>query len=617
MVDVVQEIEKVAGEVTDKGVQLADTLRPTAMDILSGNPHTLAEWLIYIICLPITLPLNFMIAAIRWIMVEAPMVERQILKLVGIGRTQLLGQACMECALNDIPFMGPLIDAMMNPSNEFDLGIMEAAASQATSTGLGIILDPIFRPVGYCMNRALLNKLLSAEDAARLDHKGLISSDVRGYLMAAEGYPGDQSDLLWNLTKEAPDAGSAMTLLNRGYISEGNALTWLRIAGLDAEEASQLLNLRWHVPSIGEIQGYLAGNAYTTDIMGQFGLEQEYPGNANTDLAKNGASDEVGLKTWAAHWSPPGIEILMDMYHRRIISKEELYAGLKWNGIPPVMRDPVVAQGVTLPMRRMINGMMRYGVVDEDYVHDIYLRYGFSDADATRLTTLAMKQINPLEQGNLVSDATEAFMDDTIDEATLQRFLEQAGHNKLMTSLHIANATHKKNASLLKTIEQYVKTSYMDGDMSLDEATNYCLQFGETQARLAQLRLLWSEEYNHSSKHVSEGDARSAYSKGLINSSQLRQFLEIQKYDESSIDVIIALENTTMTAYQQNVLSPITSATGKAKSFTKAELKSMYLKGIINSGQWWQSMAGLGYTDAQITAYAELITAAATKATGG
>lgn len=615
MVDVIQELEQAAGSVTDKGIQLADTLRPTAIDILTGNPRTLAEWLIYIILLPITLPLNFLIASIRWLMVEAPMVEREILKLVGVVKTAVLGNACLECGMGDIPIMSPIIEALIHPSSEFDLGIMEAAASQTAETGLGIVLDPLLRPVGYCMNRAYPNKLLSAQQSVIANHKGFMDSAAMAYQTAAEGYPGDQATTLWNLTKEAPDAGSAMTLLNRGIISEENAIQWMRIAGLDQEEAEQLVNLRLHVPSVGEIQGYLVGSAYELDEIEQWGLNDEYPDAADGDLEKNGAERDIGLKTWRTHWMLPGNDVLLDMYHRHIIDYASLMSALKFNNVPLSMREKVIAQGVTLPMRRMINGMMRYGVVNEDYVKSIFLQFGYSDDNATRLTLLAMKQINPLEQGNLVSDATDAFIDDTINEKTLEEFLKQAGHNDLLTTLHVANAEHKKEAMILKTVESYVKQSYLNNDMSLDDAVNYCLQYGETQARLAQLKLLWYEEYIHSVKHVSEADARSAYRLGLINSSQLRLYLEILHYDESSIDVIIALENSQLVKYQESTLAPITSATGKAKSFTKAELKSMYVKGIINSGEWWQAMAGLGYTDAQIQAYAQLIVTATTKAT--
>src|SRR5271157_2509881 len=108
MADIIQELESLGGSVSDKGIALADTLRPTAIDILSGNPHTLAEWLIYIICLPITLPLTFMVAAIRWLLVEAPFIEKEILKLVGIARTSPLGALAGECGLNEIGAVGGL-----------------------------------------------------------------------------------------------------------------------------------------------------------------------------------------------------------------------------------------------------------------------------------------------------------------------------------------------------------------------------------------------------------------------------------------------------------------------------------------------------------------------------
>jgi hypothetical protein len=615
MPDVLDEAQAAIGQVTDKGVQLADTLRPTTIDILSGNPHTLAEWLIYIVCAPITLPLTFIVAAIRWIMIEAPMVERQILKLVGIGRTTALGEVCLKCGLGDIPFFGPLIEAIINPSNEFDLGIMEGAANQALGSGLAIVEDPLLRPVGYCMNRAYPNKLLSAEQSVLANHKGFMNSDAMAYQTAAEGYPGDQATTLWNLTKIAPDAGSAMILLNRGVISEENAIQWMRISGLDQEEAEQLVNLRLHVPSVGEIQGYLVGNGYELDEIEQWGLNDEYPDAADGDLEKNGADQDIGLKTWRAHWMMPGNDILLDMYHRGIIDYASLMSALKFNNVPLSMREKVIEQGVTLPMRRMINGMMRYGVVDEDYVKSIYLQFGYSEDNATRLTLLAMKQINPLEQGDLATDATQAFIDDTIDEPTLVNFLLQAGHNQLIANLHAANAEHKKEVNLLKTIESYVHEAYINGDMSLDDAVNYCLEYGETQARLQQLRLLWQEEMVHTIKHVSEADARTAYTKGLINAVSLRSYLAALHYADADIDLIVAVENATLVAPQEDIVAPITSATGKAHSFTKAELKKMLVNGIINSGQWWLEMASLGYTDAQIQAYAELIAVATTTAT--
>jgi hypothetical protein len=609
-------LETEASKVTDKGIQLADTLMPTAIDVLSGNPHTLAEWLIYIICLPITLPLTFIIAAMRWLMVEAPMVEREILKLVGLDRVANIGKLLSSCNIGGLDFFEPIINALTNPSNEFDLGIMESAASSVTSEGLNIILDPILRPAGYCMNQLYPNKLISPDQAAQLSHRGVIGDDVLGNIMISNGYPGDQSTYLWNLYKQVPDVGSAIQLMNRGYISQDNAITWLRLSGLDGEEASQLINLSHFVPGVGDIMGLIGGDAYSSDLIESFGLIDEYPSNADTDLAKNGADQTIGQMAWVTHWATPGNDILLDMYHRGIIGYDTLMGGLRLNGVPPALRNQVIAQGVTLPMRRMINQMMRYGVIDQTYVFDIFLKFGYSEDDANRLTQLAIKQVNPIEQGDLASDATDAYIDDTIDEPTLITLLKSAGHNDYLASLHAANATHKKNVGILKTIEAYLHDAYINGDMDLSSAVNYMLQYGETPERSKDLTLLWGEEFKHTIKHVSEADARSAYQKGLVNGAQLRSMLGALHYTSSDIDIIIALINTTLPENQEANVAPITTSTGKAKSFTKAELKDMYLDGIIDGNTWWSEMASLGYTDAQISDYAQLISLSAATASG-
>jgi hypothetical protein len=370
------------------------------------------------------------------------------------------------------------------------------------------------------------------------------------------------------------------------------------------------------VPSIGEIQGFIQGLAYNTDIAGQFGLDQEYPNLADADLAKNGASQDVGIKSWRAHWSPTDTGILLDMYHRNIIGIDEVMAGLKFNGTPPAMRNAVIAQGVTLPMRRMINQMMRYGVIDANYATSMFIKYGFSSDDATRLTQLAVKQVNPIEQGDLATDATTAYEDGLITYDSLISLLKSAGHNDYMATLHAGNAEYKKNTAVLKTVESYCHDGFINGDLTLDEAVQYCLQYGEMPERAAQLRLLWNEEQIHTIKHVSEADARSAYTKGLINAAQLRQYLANLHYASDDIDVIVALVNSTITAPQESLVAPITNASGKAHSFTKAELKKMYLGGIIDGTTWWNSMLSLGYTDAQVNDYAQLIMTATATATG-
>jgi len=493
---------------------------------------------------------------------------------------------------------------------------MEAAASGAVSTGLGRILDPLTRPIGFCMERMLINNLIEPMQAAQLIHKGLNVPGGISFIGESYGYDSAGTQALLDVTREPAGFMDTLLLLNRGYIDEGTAYNWIRLNGLDDDIAQPLINLRWHVPNVGDVQSYIAGLGYSQDRIDQFGLEDEYPQDANQWLQKNGATDEVGKKAWIAHWSMPQNGILLDAYHRRIISKDELYAGMAVNGVPPVMRSVLEQQGVTLPMRRQINMMFKYGVIDQNYANDIYLRYGFSEDDANRLTALTVKSVNPYEAGNLASDATTAYEDDLVDYDTAKTWLMQAGHSEWEAGLHLLGSTHKKGAAVLKTVESYVHDAYINGDLTLDEAVNQVLQYGEMSERAKVLRELWTEEKIHTIKHVSESDSRSGYRLGLINSSQLRTNLEMLHYDEDSISVIIALENATMQKPQANVIAPITTSSGKAKSFTKAELKKMYIDGIIDSNTWYDEMLSLGYTDAQVAAYAQLMIAG-TSTTGG
>lgn len=606
--------EKEIGGVSSKGLQLARELAPEAIDVISGNPHTLAEWLIYLALLPITLPLSFMIWAMRWIFVEAPLLVNQIKKIVGLERTGPIGSALERCA-GGIPILGPIIDALTSPSNEFDLGIMEGAATSVADGGISAMMGPITRPIEYCMNRMMPNALVSPDQAAVLFHKGYFDQGSATDTMTAYGFDGGQSQAIIDATRDPPDFMAIITMLNRGYIDSGTAYSWIHQSGTDTDFINPLLQLRQFVPSMGEIAGYMSAYAYSTDIRGQFGLDEEFPTNSMADASKNGASETEARNTWLEHWTFPGPGEAANMMYRGLITREEALALLRAGGIPPTLRTPLLDSQQSIFTQRYIRNLYKYGIVSYAGVEDAYKKIGFNDERAKNMADLAVKMVNPISQNEIADTYKTAYADGLLDYNTAYKAFTAAGHSDYEAKIHLAIADYTKGGNILKEVESYVRTSYLNGDMTLDSGMTYLDTYGITSERKTVLRELWFEQKQHSIKHVSESDARNAYQIGLINAAQLRAFLLQLNYAEDDISIIISIDNATMQKPQSTVIAPITTATGKAKSFTKAELKNMYIDGIIDGNTWWLEMASLGYTDAQIEAYAELITAKAATTT--
>jgi hypothetical protein len=596
------------GNLAGKGIQLADQLIPPTPGAFNTNPSTLAEWLIYIILLPITIPLNFCILAIRWCLVEAPLVVTQIKKMVGIGRSTEVGQIVAQCFPSG-SLGGGIIGALLNPESEFDTGIMEAAVYSFANNCVEAAIQPLLDQISQCAYTVLMPKFVEPAVAASLYNKSMLDEGTAVGICRNYGFDADQSINFMHDAINPPDPITCLTLLNRGFIDSGTAYNWICQNGMLPEFVNPMLALKDYVPSVGEIRGYIQNFGYSEDLIGGYSLADEYPGAANTDLAKNGATEEDGIKAWVGHWTFPNVGDAANMMYRGLIQESTALDILKLNGVPNSFRSILLDSQQSIFTQRYIRNLYKYGIVNFDEVNESYLAMGFNSDRANKMAQLAVKMVNPISQDTLATLMRDAYEDGLVTQATAIQAYEAAGFSEYEAQLHLSVADYQSNSSILKEIESYVKAAYLAGDMTLDDAINYTLQYGQTPARAAILRETWQVNYDKTRAHLSEADSRTAYRLGIFNSSELRSVLTILRYSEDDISTIIAIENASLSSTQANTVAPITTATNKAHSFTKAELKDMLVDGVIDTDTWVTEMASLGYTDAQIADYLSLIVA--------
>jgi len=593
-------------QIRDKGQQLADLLRPNTFGLYNGNPKTLSEWLIYIIAWPIFMPLTWVVEAARWLMVATKFTVWHILGMIGLGGVEPLLREVDNALPEGNPFK-PLLALFLEPESEFGASIVDQAIGGTVSAGLGLILDPLLRPAGYVLEENFQNKLPPEGTIITASLRGTTTSNEYATLMSKLGYSGMMSQAIREASISAPDVNTALTMWNRGYIDEATAQKFIRYNDVIAEFMQPTLEMRKHVPSSGDVYNFAASHVYSEDLVGGFGLQDELPTSGLHDAARNGMDQAEFAKGWIAHWNVPNVSQAFDAFHRGIISQDNVNHWLKYAGIPTWFRPVLTETSRQLVTQRYIRNLLKYGVWNYDQVYNAYKKIGFSDDNAKAMSDLAEKMLNPIQQASTVSEMTSAYADSIISYDVAFSAIRAAGYSDYETQLHLAIADVSRKKSITSLLEQIAKKEYTNGITSIDESMALLRQYGVNEERVQLLAELWPLEQSHTQKNLSESDLRTAYAQGFIDVDYFRYGLILNNYTEQAADLIVSMENAKLEPTRIGGIPAGISTTGALKMFTKAELKSMLVNGLIGSEEWAYQMALLGYSEEQISLYAQLI----------
>jgi len=105
-------------------------------------------------------------------------------------------------------------------------------------------------------------------------------------------------------------------------------------------------------------------------------LEEEFPEEFGRWMKLQGFSERWARAYWAAHWRLPGVEQVYEMYHRGIISEEEMKEFLKFADYHREWRDKLLAISWSLPTRIDLRWMFEWGILSKEEAGDFMKKTG-------------------------------------------------------------------------------------------------------------------------------------------------------------------------------------------------------------------------------------------------
>lgn len=163
----------------------------------------------------------------------------------------------------------------------------------------------------------------------------------------------------------------------------------------------------------------------------------EIPAEFATYMKELGYSDFWTKRLWGKHWVLPGVELLYDMFHKKIIDYDTLALMLKFHDFEPVWRDRLIKNAYALIPRVDLRRAYMYRISGYEDLVEPYEKLGYSPEDAATMDTIAKRFALTRYYTRLETVARAAFRKGKLTEAELREILVKVNTPEAAISLII------------------------------------------------------------------------------------------------------------------------------------------------------------------------------------
>jgi hypothetical protein len=504
---------------------------------------------------------------------------------------------------------------------------------------------PFLPQIGEILRQYRLG-LISQEDAAAyLDKLGLSKGDAkRLYTLSTVTFPVDLVN----------------QLLLRGFITSDRAIQHLRSSGLvDDGDLSAVAKLRYVQPSYDTVLAYLprasscyllptlyGANAVATpkqvvDAADATGTGQQNIGISNADGPVSVSQADLA---WAAHWSRPNTEDVIEGFKRLTERRcEQLRAaGYNVNPIPdyavsqvmqsqgcsPGFVDYVRALSLQPIQFRMLRQVYDSGVMSDSDLIDRLIQVGLIRHDAELMQaawkSIAQQKLNaPLiayanEQAKLgVKAIVAAYELGSIDAGQAFVQLVQYGLNAAGANHAIALADAQRSRTVIEKSMNAIREDYLHGAITIQEVVPLLEKAGIVPDKAAYYATQWQLERPIPVQHANSTKVLSWLKDGLITAVNATQRLLNLGWQAPDVKVLIVeaeqqhanFEARRLAAQQkakaasarqlEGLVNESVRQTQKLRSALRqqtsiATLQRWFRKGVINDTYFINRMLAMG-----------------------
>lgn len=389
---------------------------------------------------------------------------------------------------------------------------------------------------------ALKDELLQPPQLAGMVARGIMSAEQGETEAARLGLSGARFRRLVEASRQAPNVGEILELVNRGETTEADARAAFQRAGILPEFHDPILSLRNVQPGPSDVVRFAVRDVFSPATRNEFGLDEEFPQDAMQVARKIGLTDETLGFYWAAHWDLPSPQQGFAMFHRRIIDRRQLELLLKALDFAPRWRDKLIQLAYLVPGRIDLRRMYEEGVITKQQVYEGYLDIGYAPIDAERLTEFAtrlkMKEERDLTKAEIV--ALYELRAITVPQA--HEWLDVLGYDEQERGLILQLADSRRGRAFRTAAVGAIRSRFKDREIDTAEATRRLQKMGVPSDEIEAYLDLWLFERDENPRRLTPAELFKARDEELIDTLELFERLKGVGYTEDDAALLMAVK---------------------------------------------------------------------------
>jgi hypothetical protein len=331
------------------------------------------------------------------------------------------------------------------------------------------------------------------------------------------------------------------------YYRTGKDVSWLdnRLSelGFTPTRITELKSVFPILPSMQDMVTFMAKEAFEPDQQAMYGLGAEYPDELTKYAALNGLEPEWAFRYWVSHWVHPSYNQVMEMYHRGVISYDQVYNWFRLVEIPPFWRDALTKIAHTPFTRVDIRRMYDLGLMTEEEVIQAHKDIGYDDVKARKLTEFVKNYTLENDRDLTRTDITKAYTSGYIDSVTALNLLKMSGFNQDYAEF-ILYMIDKQNAqNELDDQVTIIKDLHTKLLIDETESRKRLALLGFSNSQINQFIEKWKPARTIATAMPSKTDLEKLYKAGVIDSAAYTEEMTRLGYAPKYVSWFMALMN--------------------------------------------------------------------------
>jgi hypothetical protein len=413
--------------------------------------------------------------------------------------------------------------------------VIGTAIGFGVGQALSAVLNPYFVRLVQDAWRSNPNQVLTPAELAQAVIRGYLDAGTAQDEAAASGIDPQRFGLMLRLAMQPPPLGEALRLWRRGWISEDDLIDVARRQNVTETDLELLRRATTEWPSWGEIlDGYLEGQISEADARDLF----ERAGG-DPDLF------DFLFRTRGQAPTPPQ---LLDLLNRGIIpergtgpdavSYEQGFLEGPWRN---KWLEPFLALREYVIPPRSVVPLLRSGAITRERAIELLAKSGVTREDAEAMTAEAASGKLAPEKDLVKTEVVAAYREGLLRREEAAASLEQLGYEPDEADLILAIADHAWERSYRDAAANRIRTLYVKGSITEDEASAALAQLGITGEALSKRLALWDIERELPRAELTLAQMQTAVRRGIVSEDRFREWLRLKGYDAEEIEILVAL----------------------------------------------------------------------------